>query len=174
MQTIIHPWNRMTDFLPSLATYERERLKESIMKHGVKHAILVLKDGRIIDGLNRWEIAKELDKECPIAEVDLSDDDAFALGVSLNLDRRQLSKAQIDAIREGQKKVALELRRQGKTQEEIAKITGLGRSTISELENNIANNVGSDNTCNDIPDIRVKIPKADVNFSSMRKTSLIR
>jgi len=151
----------MTDFLPSLATYERERLKESIMKHGVKHAILVLKDGRIIDGLNRWEIAKELDKECPIAEVDLSDDDAFALGVSLNLDRRQLSKAQIDAIREGQKKVALELRRQGKTQEEIAKITGLGRSTISELENNIANNVGSDNTCNDMPDVRVKIPKAE-------------
>jgi transcriptional regulator with XRE-family HTH domain len=102
---------------------------------------------------------------CPKISVDLNEDDAFTLGVSLNLDRRQLSPEQIKKIREGQKKIALELRKQGKTQEEVAKITGLPQSTISELESkvesNIVTNIGADNAHNVFPDLRTKIPKTE-------------
>jgi len=54
--------------------------------------------------------------------------------------------------REGQKKIALELRKQGKTQEEVAQITGLKQSTISKseskIESNIMTNIGADNAHN--------------------------
>jgi ParB/RepB/Spo0J family partition protein len=161
------PWKRLVEFLPPLATYEREQLKESIRRYGVRQPIIVrnTEDEEIIDGRHRFEIAQELGLSCPKISVDLDEDDAFTLGVSLNLDRRQLGPEQIKKIREGQKKIALELRKQGKTQEEVAKITGLPQSTISELESkvesNIVTNIGADNAHNVFPDLRTKIPKTE-------------
>jgi N6-adenosine-specific RNA methylase IME4/DNA-binding transcriptional regulator YiaG len=153
----------MREFLPPLATYERERLKESIVAHGVKHPILVLKDGRIIDGHHRWEIAEELHISCPHSEpLDLSDDDAFALGVSLNLDRRHLTFEQIKEIREKQKPIYFELRRQGKTQQEVAKLLNVPRPTLARWENDNTTNVQMNNSCNDeMPDLRLSIPKQE-------------
>jgi ParB-like chromosome segregation protein Spo0J len=39
-----------------LSTAENEALTESLKQYGLKHPILVLPDGRIIDGYHRWQI----------------------------------------------------------------------------------------------------------------------
>jgi N6-adenosine-specific RNA methylase IME4/DNA-binding XRE family transcriptional regulator len=90
----------------------------------------------------------------------LDDDDAFALGIGLNLARRQLSFEQIKYLREHLRTIALEIRKTGKTQEEAARIVSVAQSTIAEWETNIANNIGTDNACKP-PDLRQSIPKSE-------------
>lgn len=157
----IKPWEKMKAFLPPLASYERERLKESIKKHGVKHKILILLDGRIIDGVHRWEIAQELNIDCPHTELALNEDDAFALGISLNIDRRQLSFEQIKTLRLKEKNIALELRTEGKTQEQIAEILSVPQQTISDWERNNTTNTEVGNDCIVPFDLRISIPKKE-------------
>lgn len=152
----VHPWNRILDFIPRLATYELEALTNSIKQYGIKNPILVLSDGRIIDGYHRWLAANKLGMACPFTIVDLDEDDAFALGLSLNLDRRQLSFEQIDEVRGGQRRAALKLRKQGKPQEEVAKIVGVSQRTIGLWEQKESNS----NITNAFPiDLRYSIPK---------------
>ena len=73
----IRLWSRMIDIFPLLSSYELESLTNSIKKYGVKNPILVLNDGRIIDGNNRWLISKKLKIHCPFTRVLLSEDEAF-------------------------------------------------------------------------------------------------
>jgi ParB-like chromosome segregation protein Spo0J len=56
------PWKRLVEFLPALATYEREQLKESIRRYGVRQPIIVrnTEDEEIIDGRHRFEIVRSL------------------------------------------------------------------------------------------------------------------
>jgi len=118
-----------------------------------------LPDGRIIDGTHRYEIANEIGYEIPrdkIETLDLDEDETFLLGIKLNIERRQLSPEQLRELREKQKNLALKLRKQGKTQEEVAKIVGVPRQTISYWERNI-NNANIGNAYNP-PDLRIKIP----------------
>jgi len=89
--------------------------------------------------------------------VGISEEDAFVLGVGLNLARRQLSPEQIREIRRRQKKIALELRRQHKSQKEVAKIVGVPRRTIDFWEGDV-NNSNVTNTYTP-PDLRTSIPK---------------
>jgi site-specific DNA-methyltransferase (adenine-specific) len=140
----IRPWDKLAETLPPLANYEFEVLKASIAEHGILQHILVLPDGRIIDGVHRWKILKELqpDKEPPKEVLSLDDETAFLLGITLNIARRQMTPEQIRELqnklkkdREMQKKVALELRSKGKTQEEVAAIIGVTQQTISNWEN---------------------------------------
>jgi len=159
MEIQIKPWDRMIGFLPVLSKTEKESLRESIQKHGVKNRILILLDGRIMDGFHRWEISQELKVDCPHDFVDLNDDDAFALGIVLNVARRQLSFEQIKDIRERQKRIALELRNQGKTQEEVAKIVGVTHQTVDQWENNNVSNASTCNAYNVALDCRLKLPK---------------
>ncbi|RKY02025.1 hypothetical protein DRP77_08595 [Candidatus Poribacteria bacterium] len=111
-------------------------LEESIRRDGVKYPILILPDGRIIDGYHRWRIAGD---ECPYEVLNISEDKAFILGIALNLARRHLSPEQIREIherlrrdRELRKQVAVELRRQGKTLSETAAVVGVDKSTVSK------------------------------------------
>jgi len=150
----------MQEALPPLSSYEKKLLTESIKKYGILNSLLALPDGRIIEGAHRFEIANEIGYEIPkdkIEILDLDEDDAFALGLSLNIDRRQLSPEQIREIRARQKKIALELRKQGKTQEEVAKIIGVDQTTISKWEKNVSN-MTIHNTYTP-PDLRIKIPE---------------
>lgn len=106
------------------------------------------------------KICQELGVECPHIRLELNEDDAFALGVTLNLMRRQLSLEQIKEIREKQRKIALQLRKQGKSQPEVAKIVGVNQSTISDWEKEKGNNTSACNA-SAVPDLRVSIPKSE-------------
>ena len=158
----LRPWKRMQEFLPPLSTYERKLLAESIRKYGILVPLIVLPDGRIIDGVHRYEIADEIGYEIPkdkIEILDLDEDEALALGLKLNIERRQLSPEQIQEIRARQRELALKLRKQGKTQEEVAKIIGVSQQTISYWEKNVNNtNIGKAYAP---PDLRIKIPEEE-------------
>lgn len=152
----LQPWPRMVKFLPLLSTAEKEALTESLKQYGLKHPILALKDGRIIDGYHRWQILGEAAvPQDKIEFVDLDEETAFGLGISLNLDRRHLTPELIREKREWQRKAYLDLRNKlHYTQERSAKIVGAPRSTTEDWEN-ISNN----ETVNaNIPDLRISIP----------------
>jgi len=127
----IQPWPEVVAVLPPLSTEEKARLKASIELQGVRVPILVLPDGRIIDGHHRWELSGG---KAPSEVVGLSDEDALVLAQSLNLDRRHLTPEQIHALREKQKAIALKKREEGASQEEAALAAGVSDSTVSRWE----------------------------------------
>lgn len=148
----IRPWPKIVEALPVLSTQEKKALKHSIKAHGgVKVPIMILPDGRIIDGHHRWELAIG---DVPYEVFNGSEDDAYDLGIALNLHRRQLSPEQINEVRkrlaadkEKQKQAAMAMRRSGKTQAQVAAELGVDQATISRWEDG-----------KDISDMQAHIP----------------
>jgi len=161
----IRPWLEVQDVLPPLAPLEREALQQSIDQDGVKQPILVLPDGRIIDGHHRWKLSNG---SAPYTVLDLPEERAFELAVELNLSRRHLSREQMAKVgqkarerREALYARALEMRRAGLTQQKVADEIGVDRSAVSLWQNNIPI-VSEDESHNrNIPDCRVKIPRKE-------------
>ncbi len=156
----IRSWDRLVEALPPLASYEFEALKASIAEHGVLQRILVLPDGRIIDGYHRWKI---VGNEAPCDTLDLDEQSAFLLGLAMNTARRQMSPNQIKELRKKQKPIALELRQKGKSQEETAKILGITQGAVAQWEAGAKKVISiiSTNTAYNPPDLRIKIPKKE-------------
>jgi DNA-binding XRE family transcriptional regulator len=72
-----------------------------------------------------------------------------------------MSPEQVKEVRERQRKIALELRKQGAhTQEEVAKIVGVPQQTISFWEDKDTSNTSTGNISN-LPDLRISIPKGE-------------
>ena len=79
--------------MPPLTAEEYAQLEASIIEHGVQVPVLVDENGSPIDGHNRLEIARRLGIDCPtLVRSDLSEAEKIALSISLNLDRRQLTR----------------------------------------------------------------------------------
>ena len=82
-------------FLPGLSDEEYRSLEDSIREHGIQVPILVDESKSIIDGHHRKEIADRLGIECPRRfALDLTETQKRTLALSLNLDRRHLSREQ--------------------------------------------------------------------------------
>jgi ParB-like chromosome segregation protein Spo0J len=82
-------------FLPRLSDEEYRALEASIAEHGIQVPILVDEHKAIIDGHHRKEIADRLGIDCPRRfAIDLTDEQKRTLALSLNLDRRHLSREQ--------------------------------------------------------------------------------
>jgi len=82
-------------FLPGLSDEEYRSLEDSIREHGIQVPILVDESKSVIDGHHRKEIADRLGIECPRRfALDLTDEQKRTLALSLNLDRRHLSREQ--------------------------------------------------------------------------------
>jgi hypothetical protein len=95
-------------------------LKKSIREHGVLDAVKITHDDIVIDGTTRLRLAKKNGiplKDVPLIEMQLSDEDATVLAVSLNSVRRQLTK-------EHRVLMAHRLRRRSLTLAKIAKAIG--------------------------------------------------
>jgi N6-adenosine-specific RNA methylase IME4/DNA-binding transcriptional regulator YiaG len=148
------PWPKLKEVLPPLSTYEHLELEASIARHGVLQPILVLPDGRIIDGYHRWQIARD---KTPFTTINLDEEAAFLLGLSVNIARRQMSPEQIRKLREKQKEIARGLRKSGLTQEQVATIIGVTQKTIDNWEQDISNSNPSN--IYDPPDLRISIPQ---------------
>lgn len=145
--------------LPPLASYEFEELKASIAEHGVLQHILVLPDGRIIDGCHRWKIAGD---KTPYDILNLDEQSAFLLGLAMNIARRQMSPDQKNELRKKQRPIAIKLRETGMSQSKVAGILGVPEGTIAWWEAEAKKDtsiLGTKNTC--ISDLRIKFPKAE-------------
>jgi N6-adenosine-specific RNA methylase IME4/DNA-binding XRE family transcriptional regulator len=132
-------WKEMQECLPGLSSEEQRSLKRSLKEHsGVEIPVLALPDGRVIDGHHRLRLG---DGKCKIQILDLPEEKALALGIALNIARRQLSSEQLEHVREQlskkrevRKETALELRKEGKTQKEAAAAVGVAKQTVAEWE----------------------------------------
>lgn len=149
--------------LPGLSTEEKKSLKRSLRDHkGIRIPIIALPDGRIIDGHHRHELS---DEKPDVQILDIPEEKALALGLALNLARRQLSSEQIIYLheqlrtrRELRKETALELRKQGKTQAEAATAVGVTRGAVEKWEN-VFSNDKSIITKTAPPDTRITVPR---------------
>jgi len=115
----------LSELLPPLTEEEFEALKADIAERGVQVPIEYDEDGNILDGHHRVRACQELGiKDWPrIVRVGLSEEEKIEHILSLNLNRRHLTK-------EEKKKIAKELRRRGWSYRRIAKVLGCAESTI--------------------------------------------
>lgn len=110
--------------LPPLDPDEYRALEESILQHGVQVPIIVDENGVVIDGHHRQKITRHHGLPCPeIVQSGYTDNEKRTLALSLNLDRRQLTKEQKQAL-------YIELRKQGMSYREIADATGVADTTV--------------------------------------------
>ena len=115
----------MSNPFNKLPTDQRDALKADIEKRGIIYPIVVDKLGRVIDGHQRESIAQELSLPLDRITLDVGREEADALAISLNVFRRHLTKpARNEAIRK--------LREMGMTVEEVAKVTGASKTTVSK------------------------------------------
>jgi ParB-like chromosome segregation protein Spo0J len=92
--TILFP-----ELLRPLNPAERQRLKDSIAANGVQYPVLVDEEDGVIDGGHRLQIAAELDLDELWVEAltGLTWEQKQKKAKSLNIDRRQLTRQEIDA-----------------------------------------------------------------------------
>lgn len=79
--------------MPRLSPEDYSDLEKSILENGVQVPIIVTRDGTIVDGHHRHEIATKHNLPCPIVQA--SEDDATklrSLAFALNLNRRHLGR----------------------------------------------------------------------------------
>jgi ParB-like chromosome segregation protein Spo0J len=117
--------------LPSLFHDEYEALKESIKKYGVIQPVVIDEEGNVLDGHHRVKICEELGIDYPTKVVSgLTEEEKENLAVSLNIKRRHLTKEQ-------KKELAISLREKGWTQERIAGVMEVARTTILSWLKNV-------------------------------------
>ena len=81
--------------MPPLARDDAAALERSIQTHGIQTPILVDEAGNIIDGHHRREIAVRCGLPLPVeVRRGLDESTKVALSISLNVDRRQLTREQ--------------------------------------------------------------------------------
>lgn len=102
-----------------------DALRKSIARFGVVSPVVVDGNGSIIDGHQRARIAGELGLTYPIIKRAVkNDDDAIALALSLNIDRRQLDPEQ-------RREIVADLRERGYSLRAIAGVVKVSRGTVA-------------------------------------------
>ena len=113
-------------FMPRLSDDEYTALEKSIVEHGVQVPIIVDEDRAVIDGHHRKEIADRLGIDCPRRfAMDLTGEQKRTLALSLNLDRRHLSREQKQQLVRGSIKADPHL-----SDRQHAERTGVSPSTV--------------------------------------------
>lgn len=122
-------------FMPPLLPSEYLALTESIKTHGVQVPILVDENGAIIDGHHRDQIAAELGIDCPReVRTGLDGSTKRTLAISLNKDRRHLTRAQVQALIEESLKADPQLSDRGH-----AKRIGVSPTTVGTIRSKASN-----------------------------------
>jgi hypothetical protein len=111
-----------------LDTETEAALRTSIRRFGVVMPVVVDGNGRIIDGHQRARIAGELGLTYPVIRRSVrNDDDAMALALSLNSDRRHLDPEQ-------RRQIVADLRSQGFS---LRAIAGVTRTSVTQTRRDI-------------------------------------
>ena len=112
--------------MPPLSPEEYRQLEASCIEHGIQVPILVDENGSVIDGHHRQKIAQEHGLYLPTETRDtLTDAEKTALSISLNIDRRQLTREQRREI------IAASLRAQPEKPDfQHAKALGVSPTTV--------------------------------------------
>lgn len=150
------------DVLPPLTTEEKEMLRKSIEREGIRVPCFATEDGRIIDGHNRLEIRPDAPVQTIPGSSDWSDEECLAWVYRSNTERRNLSPDQKHDIRKKQQDAARKLYATGKwTQEKLAELFGVAQQRISDW---LLHDTGSGSTQHS----RVKIPNGQIPIITAR------
>lgn len=125
------------NLLPPLSDEEYALLRDDIEAHGVLDPIeRCAITGELLDGHHRLKAAAEVGVECPERLIDGLETPAqrSAYALRRNINRRQLTKAQLDELSEDRKQVYFELRDEGGTQAGAATAVGVTQSTGQRWE----------------------------------------
>ncbi len=85
------PFHPLADIFPLIDGAEFVALRDDIAAHGVREPVILF-EGAILDGRNRYRAALAAGVDCPMTEY--RGDDAAAFVVSLNIHRRHLTESQ--------------------------------------------------------------------------------
>ena len=127
----VDPWYQ---FMPAMAEEEFEQLKASIAKHGFLpgHEVVILEDGRILDGHHRAKACAELGIECPYRVAEVAEDARWDYVYIANVSRRHLTAAQRrELIAEYAK------RHPEASNREIAAVSGGSRTLVASVREEI-------------------------------------
>jgi len=133
----------LSQLLPQLTEEEFQALKADIAERGVQVPVEYDEDGNILDGHHRVKACQELGiKDWPrIVRVGLSEEEKIEHILSLNLNRRHLTKEQ-------KKEIARELRKRGWSYPRIAKVLGVSHVTVMHW----CKDMNVEPTCNKLQD----------------------
>jgi ParB-like chromosome segregation protein Spo0J len=89
-----HPFHPVANIFPLMGEAELDALAEDICTNGQRELIWRHRDGRIVDGRNRWLACRKLGIEPRTRTFGGEDAELVRFVVSLNLHRRHLSTSQ--------------------------------------------------------------------------------
>lgn len=119
--------------MPSLSGEDFANLEQSIRDNGIQVPVIVDDEGHTIDGHHRQKIAESLGITCPVeVKFGLTDAQKRTLSLSLNLDRRQLSREQRREVIEGSLKSDPEL-----SNRQHAERTGADHKTVGNVRDRL-------------------------------------
>lgn len=90
-------WHDYANLFPMLDASGQDALRADIQRHGVREPV-VLFQGRILDGRNRYMAARDLGLDFPVVDFDGTEAEALAYVLSTNLHRRHLTESQRAAV----------------------------------------------------------------------------
>lgn len=90
-------WHDYANLFPMLGADGQDALRADIQQHGVREPVILF-DGRILDGRNRYMAARDLGVDFPVVDFDGTDAEALAYVLSTNLHRRHLTESQRAAV----------------------------------------------------------------------------
>lgn len=160
------------DVLPALTEAETQALKQRIKDEGGIHdPVLITESDEVLDGHNRLAI----DPKAPTKHIpgsgDWSEAQKRAFVIRCNRGRRNLSPEADKAIEKTSKEIAADLKREGKTQKEIAVMFGVSQPRVQQWLAKIISNIrppykanngdGASASTSTIPDCRTKVSDDD-------------
>jgi hypothetical protein len=123
-----HP---LANAYPLMEGQEFEEFKAGIQEAGVIRLAVVLYEGKILDGRNRYRAGVELGLEVPLREFDRATESDPALFVqNCNDDRRHEEQEIIRRRRAARIEKVAQMRREGKSTREIAETVGTSQPQV--------------------------------------------
>jgi DNA-directed RNA polymerase specialized sigma24 family protein len=146
----IRRWEEAAAIARPLTLPEREALATDIAARGVIYPVMVLPDGRIVDGHHRWELS---DGQARITVLPpMTDDEALYLAGQLNIARRHLDRAEWDSLFNSQVRRASAVAMLAvKTQAEVAKLFGVSQSSVASWKRTVSTDTLSETDNTSIP-----------------------
>ena len=94
---LVGRWHDYANLFPMLDDAAHDRLRSDVHVYGVREPIVIF-EGSILDGRNRYLAARDLGIDFPVADFSGSRAEALAYVLSTNLHRRHLTESQRAAV----------------------------------------------------------------------------